>query len=69
MGGARIWLEGGKHRKMVHVKSCTAMASQKFRFGGKDIQQKCTHQRLLKNLYKHLHKNLINSLKCFKIKI
>ena len=32
------------------LKSCTAMASPKFRFDGMNIQQKCTHQRLLKNL-------------------
>ena len=53
-------------------RSSPAMASQKFRFGGKDIQQKCTNQRLLKNFekfIKNLHKNLINSPKFFKKKI
>ena len=37
-----------------------------------DIQQKCTHQRLLKNFYKfikNLHKNLKNSPKFLKNKI
>ena len=43
----------------------------KFLFGG-DIQQKCTHQRLLKNFdkfIKNVHKNLKKSPKFFKNKI
>ena len=41
-------------------------------FGSGDIQQKCTHQRHLKNLekfIKNLHKNLKNFPKFFKNKI
>ena len=60
-----FWFGWGEHRTKFYtnpLKSCTAIASPKFRFGS-DIQQKCIHrhQRLLKNFekfIKNLHKNL-----------
>ena len=55
-GGARI-LVWGEHQKKFHIwipfKSCTAMASPKFR-SGENIQHKSTHQRLLKNFEKFI---------------
>ena len=51
--GSRILVRGGEPRTKFYtwipLKSCTAMASPKFRFGEGDIQQKWTYQRLLKN--------------------
>ena len=68
-----FWLGG--HQKTFHTwipfKSCTAMASPKFRLG-ENIQHKSTHQRLLKNFekfYKKFAQKFKISPKFFKNKI
>ena len=71
--GSRILVRGGEKAQTefhtwIPLKSCTAMASPKFRFGGTEIRQKFTNKRLLKNLLKNLHKNLKNLQHFSKIK-
>ena len=65
----------GEHQTTFHkwipLTFCTAMASPKFKLW-RNIQLKCTHQRLLKifkKFIKHLHKNLKNSPKFFQNEI
>ena len=69
-----LWFEGGTSKKFhtwIPLKSCTAMASPKFRFGGGHSAQMYsskTFVELLK-IYKQFDKNLKNSPKIFKNKI
>ena len=64
--GQDFGLGEGTSDKILYMdssKSCTEMASPKFRFW-KNIQQKCIHQRLVNNFekfIKQVHKNLKNS--------
>ena len=75
--GARILVEGNIKQNFIHDSSLSSPVLQwsrqtSVREGG-DIQQKCTHKRLIKTfskIYKqNLHKNLTNSPKFFKDKI
>ena len=69
-GGARILVRGDIGENFIYdFLSSPVLQWRRQNFGLEYIQQKCTHQRLLKNFEnfgKILHKNLINSPKFFK---
>ena len=65
--GARNLLRGGGDigQNFIHeFHSCAVLEGHRQNFGSGDIQQKCTHQRLLKKFEKFI-KNLQENLKHF----
>ena len=73
-GNARILVRRGNiGQNFIHdFRLSPVLQWRRKNYGWGDIQQKCTHQRLLKKFekfIKNLHKNLINSPKFFKNKI
>ena len=65
-GGARILVRGDIKQNFIHeipLKSCTAMASPKFRFGGHSA--KMYSPKTFEKFIKHLHKNFKKFSKIF----